>query len=53
MKQHEVIEVLRNKLGARKGQFKKIAGTGVNYITVPHNENQPEPLATPDQSPAY
>lgn len=53
MKQHEIIEVLRNRLGARKGQFKKIAGTGVNYVTVPLSPDKPEPLATPDQSPAY
>lgn len=54
LKQHEIVEVLRNNLCARTGQVKKIAGKCVNYITIPiTNTDEPTRLATPDQQPGY
>lgn len=52
MKQHEIVEVLRNSMGARKG-FRKIANTGTNFLTIPTNHEPAGQLATPDQQPAF
>lgn len=53
LKQHEIVEVLRNNMSARTGLFKKIAGKGINYITIPVRDQPHEPFNTPDQTPAY
>jgi hypothetical protein len=50
LKQHQMIAVLKDQLQAAKG-FKKIAGVGVNYITIPKDalvSDEPEGLTTPD-----